>query len=144
MSDDALQLVLDLHNYIVINACFPGHLKDMHLTYFHKQGVRTELTNWRGLLISNFLANSSMTWLNYKLSPYVACLGIIPETQVATQPGVQTHDLMSFLGGLKTWSQCMGTTLYLLKRDQTKGFDYLSPSGFCDACQGLWPPLIHY
>ena len=61
-------------------------------------------------------------------------MGIIPETQVATQPGVQTHDLMSFLGGLKTWSHHTKTSLYLLKRDQKKGFDYLAPQGFYDAC----------
>ncbi|KAF8232700.1 hypothetical protein L208DRAFT_1560958 [Tricholoma matsutake] len=99
LSDGVLGLVLDLHNYSVINASFPGDVKDTHLTYFHKRGIRTDLSNWRGLLISNFLANSPMTWLNFKLSPYTACKGIILETQVATQPGVQTRDLMSFLAG---------------------------------------------
>ncbi|KAF8231583.1 hypothetical protein L208DRAFT_1276393, partial [Tricholoma matsutake] len=143
LSDKVLQLVLDLHNYSVINASFPGDIKDTHLTYFHKCGIHTDLSNWRGLLISNFLANSPMTWLNFKLSPYAARMGIIPETQVATQPGVQTCDLMSFLSGLKTWSHRTKTPLYLLKRDQMKGFDYLSPKGFYDACTayGL-PPAI--
>jgi hypothetical protein len=143
LSDKVLQLVLDLHNYSVINARFPGDIKDTHLTYFHKRGIRTDLSNWRGLLISNFLANSPMTWLNFKLSPYAAQMGIIPETQVATQPGVQTRDLMSFLSGLKTWSHRTKTPLYLLKRDQMKGFDYLAPQGFYDACTayGL-PPAV--
>ncbi|KAF8222958.1 hypothetical protein L208DRAFT_1520596 [Tricholoma matsutake] len=99
LSDKVLQLVLDLHNYSVINASFPGDIKDTHLTYFYKCGICTDLLNWRGLLISNFLANSPMTWLNFKLLPYAARMGIISETQVATQPCVQTHDLMSFLGG---------------------------------------------
>ncbi|KAF8220715.1 hypothetical protein L208DRAFT_1176262, partial [Tricholoma matsutake] len=132
--DEVLGLVLDLHNYSVINVSFPGDVKDMHLTYFHKRGIRTDLSNWRGLLISNFLANSPMTWLNFRLSPYAAHKGIILETQVSTQPGVQTRDLMSFLSGLKTWSHWMKTPLYLLKRDQMKGFDYLAPQGFYDAC----------
>jgi hypothetical protein len=101
-SDKVLQLVLDLHNYLVINASFLGDIKDTHLTYFHKHGICTYLSNWRGLLISNVLAYSPMTWLNFKLLPYAAQMGIIPETQVATQPGIQTHDLMSFHGGLKT------------------------------------------
>ncbi|KAH0586175.1 hypothetical protein H2248_007437 [Termitomyces sp. 'cryptogamus'] len=140
LSDRVLQLVLDLHNYSVMHARFPGDLKDTHLTYFHKRGIRTELTNWRGLLISNFLANSPMTWLNYRLMPYAARLGIIPETQVATQPGVQTRDLMSFLSGLKTWSRRNKKTIYLLKRDQMKGFDYLSPHGFYDACEAYGLP----
>ncbi|KAF5374645.1 hypothetical protein D9615_009023 [Tricholomella constricta] len=117
-----------------------GNVKDSHLTYFHKRGVRTDLSNWRGLLISNFLANSPMTWLNFNLSPYSARLGIIPETQVATQPGVQTRDLMSFLAGLKTWSKRTKTPVYLLKRDQMKGFDYLAPDGFYDACKAYGLP----
>ncbi|KAG6884473.1 hypothetical protein C0993_010730 [Termitomyces sp. T159_Od127] len=81
-----------------------------------------------------------MTWLNFKLSSYAAGKGIIPETQVVTQPSVQTRDLMSFLGGLKTWSKQNGTELYLLKRDQMKGFDYLSPNGFYDACEAYGLP----
>ncbi|KAF8229318.1 hypothetical protein L208DRAFT_1287277 [Tricholoma matsutake] len=36
LSDKALQLVLDLHNYSVINASFLGNIKDTYLTYFHK------------------------------------------------------------------------------------------------------------
>lgn len=134
MSDAALQLVLDLHNYVVIHARFSSTLTDTHLTYFHKRGVHTEFTNLRGLLISNFLANSPMTWLNFKLSPYAAWLSIIPETQVATQQEVQTQDLMSFLAGLKTWSKKSGTTVYMLKRNQIKGFNYLSPDGFYNMC----------
>ncbi|KAG6852626.1 hypothetical protein C0991_010345 [Blastosporella zonata] len=141
LSDDALTLVLDLHNYSVVNSRFPGDVKDTHLTYFHKRGIRTDLSNWRGLLISNFLANSPMTWLNFKLAPYAAQMGIIPETQVATQPGVQTRELMSFLSGLKTWSYRTKTPVYLLKRDQMKGFDYLSLQGFYDACQAYGLPL---
>jgi hypothetical protein len=140
LSDKALQLVLDLHNYSVINASFPGDIKDTHLTHFHKHGIHTDLSNWRGLLISNFLANSPMTWLNFKLLPYATQMGIIPETQVATQTSVQTHDLMSFLGGLKTWSHHTKTPLYLLKRDQMEGFNYLSPQGFYDACTAYGLP----
>ncbi|KAF8232104.1 hypothetical protein L208DRAFT_1274035 [Tricholoma matsutake] len=134
LSDKALQLVLDLHNYSVINMRFMGNIKDTHLTYFHKHGIHTDLSNWRGLLISNFLANSPMTWLNFKLSPYAMRMGIIPKTQVATQPGTQTRDLMSFLSGLKTWSHHTKTPLYLLKQDQMKGFDYLTLQGFYNAC----------
>ncbi|KAJ7110533.1 hypothetical protein C8R44DRAFT_883671 [Mycena epipterygia] len=58
LSDRALQIVLNLHNYIVMNSRFPGDLKDMWITMFHKRGLRTDLSNWHGLLISNFLANS--------------------------------------------------------------------------------------
>ena len=78
LSDFALSLVLDIHNYHVMNSKFPGDIKDMWLTYIHKGGICTDLINYHGLMLSNFLANSLMTWLNYKLVPYVAKLNVIP------------------------------------------------------------------
>ena len=37
LSDTALEKVLALHNYIIVNAHFPGNIKDMWLTMFHKR-----------------------------------------------------------------------------------------------------------
>ncbi|KAF8152651.1 hypothetical protein B0H34DRAFT_801047 [Crassisporium funariophilum] len=37
--DGALQLMLNLHNYLVMNSRLPGNISDTHLTYFHKRGV---------------------------------------------------------------------------------------------------------
>jgi len=39
LSDDALQLVLGLHNYKVINASFPGSVKDMTCTMFQTEST---------------------------------------------------------------------------------------------------------
>jgi hypothetical protein len=97
LSDYSLTPVLELHNYMTMNSCFPGNIKDMYLTMFHKRGLRTDLNNWRGLMISNFLANSPMTWLNHLLTPYIATNRILPETQVVTQQGVQHVTLLAFL-----------------------------------------------
>ena len=107
----------------------------MWLTYLHKRGICTNLINYRGLMLSNFLANSPMMWLNFKLVLYIAKLNIIPETQVATQQGVQTHDIMSYLSSVKCYVECHHQTIYALQRDQMKGFDYLALSGFYDALQ---------
>jgi hypothetical protein len=103
LSDSALTLVLSLLNYQVTNSCFPGDIKDMWLTMFHKRHLRTDLQNWRGLLLSNVLANLPMSWLNSCLIHYSAQKQILPDTQVAAQPGVQTQDLISFLSGIKCW-----------------------------------------
>ena len=104
LSDNALSLVLDLHNYEVMNSCFPGNITDIWLTTIFKRGLRTDLKNWRGVSFSNFLANSPMTWLNQCLIRYAAEKSILPDTQVAAQPGVQTRDLMSYLAGIKCWA----------------------------------------
>lgn len=86
------------------------------------------------------MANSPMTWLNFCLLPYVSKLGIIPDTQVATQQGVQTRDLMSYLAGVETWANRHKQPVWCIKRDQMKGFDYLSPQGFHDAIRAYGLP----
>ena len=140
LSDTALSLVLDLLNYKVTNSRFPGDIKDMWLTMFHKRHLRTDLQNWRGLLLSNLLANLPMTLLNSCLIRYSAQKQILPDTQVAAQPGVQTRDLISFLSGVKCWASRHKQIVYAIKRDQMKGFDYLSPNGFYDAIKAYGLP----
>jgi len=56
------------------------------------------------------------------------------------QQGVQTCDLMSCLSGILTWANCHNTTVYVLKCDQMKGFDYLAPKGFYDAISAYGLP----
>jgi len=107
---------------------------------FHKWNLWTDLQNWRGLLISNLLANLPMAWLNFSLIRYSAEKQILPNTQVAAQPGVQTRDLISFLSGIKCWASRHKQTVYAIKRDQIKGFDYLSPDGFYDAIKAYGLP----
>ncbi|KAJ7478101.1 hypothetical protein FB451DRAFT_1338721 [Mycena latifolia] len=70
-----------------------------------------------------------MSWLNFNLVPYIAKTRILPDTQVATQQGVQTRDLMSYLAAIKCWAERHKVTVYALKQDQMKGFDYLSLQG---------------
>src|SRR6201996_7043176 len=112
------KIVLKLHNYIVITSRFPGNLKDMSLTMFHKRGMCSDLSNRRGLLLSNFLTNSPMSWLNFNLVPYIAKTRILPDTQIATQQGVQTCDFISYLAGIKCWAKRNKVMVYTLKRDQ--------------------------
>ncbi|KJA27645.1 hypothetical protein HYPSUDRAFT_130807 [Hypholoma sublateritium FD-334 SS-4] len=81
-----------------------------------------------------------MSWLNYSLIAYSSKKRILPDTQVAAQPGVQTRDLMSFLAGVKCWSHRNKQPVYALKRDQMKGFDYLAPQGFYDAISAYGLP----
>ncbi|KAF8164064.1 hypothetical protein BJ912DRAFT_1035130 [Pholiota molesta] len=85
-----------------------------------------------------------MTWLNQCLIKYAAEKHILPDTQVAAQPGVQTRDLMSYLAGVKCWASRHKTPVYAIKRDQMKGFDYLSPDGFYDAIRAYGLPMGHY
>ena len=91
-------------------------------------------------MLSNLLANLPMAWLNFCLIRYSSAKLILPDTQVAAQPGVQTRDLISFLSGVKCWASRHKQTVYAIKRDQMKGFDYLSPKGFYDAVRAYGLP----
>ncbi|KIJ89618.1 hypothetical protein K443DRAFT_126728, partial [Laccaria amethystina LaAM-08-1] len=81
-----------------------------------------------------------MAWLNCSLIQYSSEKRILPDTQVAAQPGVQTRDLMSFLASVKCWATRHKEPVYALKRDQIKGFDYLAPEGFHDAIRSYGLP----
>src|ERR1700683_793308 len=98
---------------------FPGDVKDMWLTMIHKCGIHTNLMNWRRLMISNFMANAPMTWLNYLLVPYAAHKLLIPETQVVTQQGVQTQDVMSYLPAVKSFANHHKQTSHTSKFSNT-------------------------
>ena len=87
LSDRTISLVVNLHNYMVSNTVFPGNIKEVISVPLYKKGLRTNLVNYRGIMLSNFLANSPMTWLNFCLTPYIAKVGLIPETQIVTQIG---------------------------------------------------------
>ncbi|RDB23973.1 hypothetical protein Hypma_008605 [Hypsizygus marmoreus] len=67
------------------------------------------------------------------LSPYVTKHTLVPQCQIATQPGVQGRDLLSLLAQVERWAERTSTPLYILQRDQKKGFDMLEPQGFYDA-----------
>ena len=73
-------------------------------------------------MLSNFLVNSPMMWLNYNLVPYASKLCVIPEMQVAPN---QTRDIMSFLASVKCYAEWNHEMIYALQCDQMKGFDYL-------------------
>jgi hypothetical protein len=92
-------------------------------------------------MLSNFIANAPMTWLNYLLVPYATRKQLIPETQVTTQQGVQTHNVMSYLSALKSFANHHKQSVYALQRDQMKGFNYLHPQGFYDTITAYGLPL---
>jgi hypothetical protein len=83
-------------------------------------------------MLSNFMANALMMWLNYLLVPFAVRQSLILETQVTMQQAVQTCNVMSYLSAVKSFTNCHKQTVYALQCDQMKGFDYLHPQGFYD------------
>lgn len=133
LSDSALEIVLKLVNYIISSSHFPSCLKPTNISTIHKKGPNTILSNYRGIACSNFLLNLPFAWLNYHLTPFLTKHKIIPDCQIATQPGTQGRDLISFISQYECWASRENVPLYVLQRDQKKGFDMLEPEGFYDA-----------
>jgi hypothetical protein len=133
LSDSALEIVLKLANYIISSSHFPSCLKPTNISTIHKKGPNTILSNYRGIACSNFLLNLPFAWLNYHLTPFLTKHKIIPDCQIATQPGTQGRDLISFISQYECWASRENVPLYVLQRDQKKGFDMLEPEGFYDA-----------
>lgn len=131
--DGPLRAVLALVNYIVQTAHCPPCIKPTNISTIHKRGPNTHLANYRGIACSNLLLNLPFAWLNSLLTPYLTKHHIIPNCQVATQPGVQGRDLISFIGQCQNWASRERLPLFILQRDQKKGFDMLEPQGFYDA-----------
>ncbi|KAF5379366.1 hypothetical protein D9615_006585 [Tricholomella constricta] len=143
LSDTGLGPVLRLLNYILTHSRVPECIKPVTLSTIHKRGPNTNLSNYRGITCSNLLANLPFAWLNKKLLPYLTRHGIVPASQVATQPGVQHRDLLSLLAQIQAWAKREQVPLYALQRDQKKGFDMLEPAGFYDALDAYHlPPSI--
>jgi len=133
LSSDALSIILKLLNYIISHSHFPDCVKPTNLSTIHKRGPNTFLSNYRGVACNNCLQNLPFAWLNYRLPPYLTCHHIIPECQVATQPGTQGRDLISYISQIELWAACEHEPLFILQRNQRKGFDMLEPQGFYDA-----------
>lgn len=88
-----------------------------------KRGPRTELANYRGICCSNLIVNLPFAYLNLLLLPYLTKHHILPDTQIATQPGIQARDLTSLLSQVETFAYRHNIPIYILRRDQRKGFD---------------------
>jgi hypothetical protein len=140
LRDDALSPVLSLLNYIISSSHFPDCLKPTNISTIHKRGPTTFLSNYRGIACNNVLLNLPFAWLNYLLTPYLAQHRVIPECQVATQPGTQGRDLISYVSQVERWASREAVPLFILQRDQRKGFDMLEPQGFYDALSAYGLP----
>jgi len=111
LSDHALSIILKLLNHIIFCSHFPACLKPTNLSTIHKRGPSTYLSNYHGVACNNCLQNLPFAWLNYLLPPYLTRHHIIPECQVATQPGTQGQDLI-----LRMFAQFASRFLYCSSR----------------------------
>src|SRR5258708_10718628 len=96
LSDSALTAILHLVNFEIINSTIPHFLNQATLLTMHKRGLTTQLKNKCGVMLSNFLASLPFVWLSLCLNQYNTAHPLIPQSQIATQCGVQGQDLTSF------------------------------------------------
>ena len=89
LSNSALTAILHLVNFEIINSTIPHFLNQATLLMMHKWGLTTQLKNKHGVMLSNFLASLPFVWLSLCLNQYNTAHPLIPQSQIATQHGVQ-------------------------------------------------------
>lgn len=143
LSDRALTIVLKLLNYMLQNNYFSGVRRNFIMTMYKNRGLSTDLSNYRGVVFSCFLFSTASAVFTNELQTYSAKHGLIPASQIATQPGVQARDLTGYLSHILAWAKRHGKTVYSIVRDQMKGFDFLHAQAGYDAYDffGL-PPSV--
>lgn len=145
-SDDFLQRVLDICNYAIMHNSFPDPMKENYLSPLYKRGDPSLPSNYRGIVFANCIQSLTGAWFARCLQRMSWRLQLLPDTQIATQKGVRPADMTNFLAMVDRLARNNGDTLYAIKRDHTKGFDFMSPKGFEDAVRayGLPEQLIHF
>jgi len=141
-----LLLVLQACNYSIQTATFPDAMKDNYMAMIYKKGDPMMPSNYRGIVFANCIQSIIASWFAQYLQTLAWDLNILSQTQIATQRRVQIGDLTLFLANIQCAAKATSKTIYALKRDHTKGFDFLSPTGFEDVVQayGLPQSIIQF
>ena len=124
LPDETLNIITRLVQYILDNSYFSDNMKETIVVTIFKKGDPTSLSNHRGVMLSNVLMSLQM-WAD--------AADLLPPHQVATRIGVQGRDATSLLSMITCWAKRNNLCVYALKKDQEKGFDYLSLQCFYDA-----------
>ncbi|GFZ45751.1 hypothetical protein JCM24511_03480 [Saitozyma sp. JCM 24511] len=141
-----LETILLLCNYSIVHNYFPPRLKQNYISPLYKRGDAMQPDNYRAVVFANCLHNIIMSWFAMFLQETAWDLTYLPPTQVATQRLCQSGDLMHFLAQVDVASRLTDTTIFAIKRDHVKGFDFLSPLAFQHAVNffGLPPSVITF
>jgi hypothetical protein len=132
--DAWLSLITRLVNYIIEHDYWPGYLKENYIVPLYKKGDPTDPGNYRGIVLANTLQTIVSSWTARCLQSYSWKMGFIPPEQIAVQQGVHVGDMTHLLSSLDGWGKLVDETIYALKRDQKKGYDYIHESAWRDAC----------
>src|SRR5947207_5113884 len=132
LPEEALAIITELVRYILDKNYFPSYLKETTLLTIHKKGDITKLANYRGIMLTNTLMTIAISFEATMLQEWADRLDLLPNLQAATRPGAQGRDVTNFLSMVEAWSNRNNKSVYILKKDQKKGFDFLSLQCFYD------------
>lgn len=131
--DEFLLVISTLVNYVTKSNYFPPEIKRNYVIPIYKRGDITEPSNYRGIVLANTFQSIVASWFTFHLSRYVWDMGMIPDTQIAAQRNTRVGDMTHLLSALDGFARHTDTNCFALKRDQSKGFDYVHKSAFRDA-----------
>lgn len=144
--DDWLTTMSTLVNYCIKHNYFAPPLKRNYIIMIYKKGDTIDANNYRGIALAVTLQTVLASWFLSKIQEYANAKGLIPPSQIATQPQTRVSDLSNLLSSLDGLAKSQNTQWLALKRDQKKGFDYVHHSAFTDAVRffGLPDSIISF
>jgi len=130
----------------VENNHLPDIMKETILVPIYKKGDPTVLGNYRGIMLTNNILNIALTIEERCLQKWAEERNFLPPFQIATKPNVEGRDITSFLAIIHSQAVSTKEPLYILQKDQQKGFDFLSLQCFYDAVSfyGMPSELVEF
>jgi Reverse transcriptase (RNA-dependent DNA polymerase) len=143
---EAMDIVVTLVSYSIRNNHFPEFMKEAIIVTIHKKGDPTILGNHRGIMLTNAILNIALSMQERALQRWAQERTLLPTFQIATKPNVEGRDITSFLALVHSQATRTDEPLYVIQKDQQKGFDYLSLQSFYDAVKffGMPNSLIEF
>ena len=138
--DECLAVVVNLANYVIRSNYFPPVLKQNFITPIYKKADMTNPLNYRGIVLANLLQVVIASWFTYNLSQYAWSMGLIPRTQIATQPGTRVSDMTHLLSALDGHACFLKRIIYVLKARSEKRLRFHSQIRVRGRSEVLRPP----
>ena len=101
----------------------PRQRKDVVITVLHKNGVKTECVNFRGISLVSHAGKVLLEVVAKRLSAYCEAKGLLPEEQCRFRPDRSTTVMMFVVRRLQEIGPKAGVSLFMCFIDLQKAYD---------------------
>jgi ribonuclease HI len=132
--------IIKILNKIINTNNFPSKLKEMEVISLYKKGDKTDLRNYRGIMLANCFYRLLQSWWDVCINEYLTDLHLRYDFQFAARKGYQPHDAVLTVELVRSWAARTNTTIWTFDGDIEKGFDNCAPQAMYDAADFMGLP----